>query len=383
MNYQPGDVANGHILGDDGIWHPITSPDGSAATPQSRPSVNETARKPRAARNGRRFTFVALITVLVLITGWFVASSATANEATIERVIDGDTVDVRIDGKTTRIRLLNIDTPETKNPQGPVECLGSEASEFTERLLPKGTKVSLDYDVEREDRYGRTLAHVKLTDGRYVSDELARNGLGDAVVFGKNDARYSEVKQALLEASQAERGLFDPDIDCTVAHRTSQVEQALTEAQAVDSGSSAAEALAAAAAVLALYETVSAVEDLAERSGHVVTRAYGTVGRASEVTSLRTKTDSIKDIGGKHEEAAASRKASEEAKAAEAAAAKVEAERLAAIERAKRNQQTAAPTKPKTPTSKKPKSSGSSSNPYPGYTGPRCYAPGGKTWRPC
>ena len=79
----------------------------------------------------------------------------------VERVVDGDTIVVRGVG---RVRLIGVDTPETVDPRRPVEFFGREASAFTKRLL-EGQRVRLEYDWERADRYGRTLAYVYLRDG--------------------------------------------------------------------------------------------------------------------------------------------------------------------------------------------------------------------------
>jgi micrococcal nuclease len=73
-------------------------------------------------------------------------AAATANAVVVE-VIDGDTIDVEIDGTVERVRLIGIDTPETKRPNFPVECFGPEATEFTESLLPIGTPVRVERDV--------------------------------------------------------------------------------------------------------------------------------------------------------------------------------------------------------------------------------------------
>ena len=102
----------------------------------------------------------------VLAAGGVGASVAVANTAgavetdqgVVQRVVDGDTVDVSVGGTTTRIRLLNVDTPETVDPNRPVQCLGPEATEFLKSVLPAGTAVRLEYDEERIDRFDRTLA---------------------------------------------------------------------------------------------------------------------------------------------------------------------------------------------------------------------------------
>src|SRR3954451_24306016 len=82
---------------------------------------------------------------------------APAANATIVRVIDGDTVDVTIGGRDEHVRLIGIDTPETKKPNTPIQCYGPEASAFTEELLPPGTPVRVERDVEARDDYGRLL----------------------------------------------------------------------------------------------------------------------------------------------------------------------------------------------------------------------------------
>ncbi|MBE1875448.1 thermonuclease family protein [Myceligenerans pegani] len=135
----------------------------------------------------------------------------------VDRVIDGDTVDVVRGGDTVRIRLLNVDTPETKDPDEPVECLGPEATEFLQAMLPAGTPVTLEYDVDRTDRYGRDLAGVFLADNTFVNAEIARAGFGRAVVFEPNEKFYPRVSEAEDEARAAGRGLFGTDIACMKA----------------------------------------------------------------------------------------------------------------------------------------------------------------------
>ena len=63
--------------------------------------------------------------------------------ATLVRVVDGDTIQVEVDGQRENVRLIGIDTPETKRPNTPVECFGPEASAFTPSLLPEGTPLLL------------------------------------------------------------------------------------------------------------------------------------------------------------------------------------------------------------------------------------------------
>ena len=119
--------------------------------------------------------------------------------ATVVRVIDGDTIVVRRDGQEETVRLLNIDTPETKHPNKAVQCLGPEATQALETLLRPGDDVVLRYDLERTDKYGRTLAGV-FEDEVLVNAEIARLGLGVPVVFDPNRRFYPEVLAAWNEA---------------------------------------------------------------------------------------------------------------------------------------------------------------------------------------
>src|SRR4051794_22491057 len=92
--------------------------------------------------------------------------------ATVVRVIDGDTIDVDFDGRTVRVRLIGIDTPETKKPNTPVQCYGPEASAFTKHALPEGTGVLIVRDLEARDDYGRLLGYVyRGSDGMFVNLE--------------------------------------------------------------------------------------------------------------------------------------------------------------------------------------------------------------------
>lgn len=149
-----------------------------------------------------------------------VASSSTPGRlaATVVRVSDGDTVVLRLAGRETTVRILNIDTPETHKAGTPVECLGREASKALAELLPAGSAVEIAHDGPRTDRYGRTLAAV-WADGRLVAEQLARQGFTAAIVVRRADAWYAPVAKAQSEAMAAGRGLYDPAIGCTLAGR--------------------------------------------------------------------------------------------------------------------------------------------------------------------
>ena len=114
--------------------------------------------------------------VTMAVVALLALAPAAAGAQVVERVVDGDTIIVRGVG---RVRLIGVDTPETVDPRRPVERFGKEASAFTKRLL-EGRRVRLEYDQQRTDRYGRTLAYVYLPDGTFANAEIIRRGYGHA-----------------------------------------------------------------------------------------------------------------------------------------------------------------------------------------------------------
>lgn len=84
----------------------------------------------------------------------------------VERVVDGDTVELSLDGKTTKLRLLGIDTPETVHPKKEVQFFGLEASAFTKKTL-EGREVWVTFDADPIDHYGRRLGYVWLCPGSF------------------------------------------------------------------------------------------------------------------------------------------------------------------------------------------------------------------------
>ncbi len=134
---------------------------------------------------------------------------------TVSRVVDGDTITVVSGGFETPVRLIGIDTPETRHPSKPVQCFGPQASARTARLLPVGRRVRLvtDHTQDVRDRYGRLLAYV-YTPGRSgaagsVNADLVRTGHAKVYVYG--GVRFEHAGaffRAQHRARRAHRGLW-------------------------------------------------------------------------------------------------------------------------------------------------------------------------------
>ena len=124
----------------------------------------------------------------------------------VTRVIDGDTIEVTLGSRAVAIRLIGIDTPETVAPGQPVMCYGPEASAFTSQVL-SGRRVLLEFDVERIDRYGRTLAYVWVGD-RLFNETLVRRGFAVVSTYPPNVKYVERFGRAQHQAREMERGFW-------------------------------------------------------------------------------------------------------------------------------------------------------------------------------
>jgi micrococcal nuclease len=182
-------------------------------TPRGRVTSSARVRPPRWPVRFPSRSVWALLILCLLIAGRFCQSSVhpSANfrfepqlAQHVERVIDGDTIVVQ---GHVRVRLIGVDTPETKHPRKPVEPLGPEATEFT-RSQVEDRDVTLQFDRERRDRYGRVLAYVYV-DGKLLNEEIIRAGFSRAETHFKFDrAMAKRFLEAEAEAREAGRGIW-------------------------------------------------------------------------------------------------------------------------------------------------------------------------------
>jgi len=133
---------------------------------------------------------------------------SNAVAATVIRVIDGDTIEVSINGVREKVRYIGIDAPETVHPSKPVEWMGKEASEANRRLV-EGKTVYLEKDISERDKYGRLLRYVWLG-SLLVNAELVRLGYAKVSTYPP-DVKYSDYFLKMQqEARAARRGLWGP-----------------------------------------------------------------------------------------------------------------------------------------------------------------------------
>ncbi len=166
----------------------------------------------------------AALPVFLLLLAWFAwpRLSGTADSdgthqsqppneflAEVVFVIDGDTIELDIDGQNERVRLIGIDTPETVSQSVPVQCYGAEASNALKGLLPAGSLVRIERGEEARDRYGRLLLYVyRHDDDLFVNQWLIEGGFADAVSYAPNDDYARHFDNVRSEAEAARRGLW-------------------------------------------------------------------------------------------------------------------------------------------------------------------------------
>jgi micrococcal nuclease len=156
------------------------------------------------------------------------ARTADARDGRVTEVVDGDTIRVRRSGrKETTVRLLGVDSPESRHPSRPVECGAPEASSSLWRLLftapadtdgdglfdsggGRGRVVSLEADRSqaRVDRYGRVLAYVRLRDGRLVQGVQLARGWAEVYVFRRPFRVLRRLRARAREARRQGAGVW-------------------------------------------------------------------------------------------------------------------------------------------------------------------------------
>ena len=134
------------------------------------------------------------------------AGAGERAEAEVLRVVDGDTIEVLLDGAEQDVRYIGVDTPESVAPGEPVECYGEAASDFNAELV-EGEDVTLVFDAELRDRYGRLLAYVYVGD-LLVNAELLKRGFASTLEIEPNTSKAPRFARLAQRAGAAGRGLW-------------------------------------------------------------------------------------------------------------------------------------------------------------------------------
>ena len=137
------------------------------------------------------------------------SGDALEANATVTRVVDGDTLVVDVGGVDERLRLIGINTPESVDPNRPVMCFGKEASAHLAELTPPGTAIRIERDVEARDRYDRLLGYVyRASDGEFVNLAMVTDGFANQYTFPPNVEHVDAFRAAARTARDAGTGLW-------------------------------------------------------------------------------------------------------------------------------------------------------------------------------
>ena len=130
-----------------------------------------------------------------------------AEEVDFVEHVDGDTAKLKINGKVETVRFLLIDTPETKHPKLGAQPMGKEASAFTRKMLEEADRITLEYDVEKRDKYDRVLAYV-YADGVNVQEALLKKGLARVGYVYESRRHLDAFREAEQMAKEKKLGVW-------------------------------------------------------------------------------------------------------------------------------------------------------------------------------
>lgn len=130
----------------------------------------------------------------------------------IVKVVDGDTIDISINNKTERIRLIGMDTPETVDPRKTVECFGKEASNRAKILLTgKSVYIESDPSQDNRDKYDRLLRYVYFQDKTSYNKLMISEGYAHEYTYYVPYKYQAEYKKAQQDAEKSQAGLWSPN----------------------------------------------------------------------------------------------------------------------------------------------------------------------------
>jgi micrococcal nuclease len=143
------------------------------------------------------------------------------NKATVVRVVDGDTIKIEMNGNEEAVRLIGIDTPESKvNKKAKkdaiktnhdvevITAMGKEATKYVKTLVRKGDTVGIEFDVQKRDKYKRLLVYAYLQDGKMLNEEIIKAGFASVMTYPPNVKYQERFVRAYREALDTKRGLY-------------------------------------------------------------------------------------------------------------------------------------------------------------------------------
>lgn len=125
----------------------------------------------------------------------------------VQQVSDGDTIRVKVDGDSLRVRLIGVDAPEVHTSR---DCGGPESSQHLSSLVHRGDRVRLisDGSQDEQDQYDRILAYVHTTDGTDVGEAQIAAGWAEVYRHGRRFERHNTYQRAETQARHQNVGIW-------------------------------------------------------------------------------------------------------------------------------------------------------------------------------
>ncbi len=165
---------------------------------------------------------LSFIFILAFLSSSLHAQGFIRELVTVIKITDGDTLWVRYEGQREKLKLIGIDTPESKlnrkakkdakrsgQDVETIIALGKRATEYVSSRVKLGIKVKIEFDVEQRDTYGRLLGYVYLPNGKMLNEEIVKAGYANIVTRQPNVKYKDRVLKAYKEARKRRRGLWE------------------------------------------------------------------------------------------------------------------------------------------------------------------------------
>jgi micrococcal nuclease len=180
--------------------------------------MHDSRSLPKLRRSIVRKALAILSSIAISSAAWAVPAPKTAP---LVYVVDGDTIAVRVDRQIEKVRLIGIDTPESRiNNRAKLQAvksnrdvqtiieLGRQASKTMKEIALPGTEIRLEFDVRERDKYGRLLAYAYLPSGTMINEEMLNRGYAQLLTMPPNVKHVERFKAALKESQKDGRGLW-------------------------------------------------------------------------------------------------------------------------------------------------------------------------------
>jgi micrococcal nuclease len=153
------------------------------------------------------FRVLLAVAILLLFHSSPPAASTVLREVTVTAVNDGDTITVLLNGKKTKTRLIGIDAPEMGQ-----EPWGRKARGYLQKILKASDwRVSIEQDMEKQDKYKRLLAYVWLQNGAMANEQMLMDGYAFRFTMKPNTRYVDRLRKAQQNARSKKLGIWGPN----------------------------------------------------------------------------------------------------------------------------------------------------------------------------